>query len=109
MTEKEPNKYSAENGYLSIHEVLGLHGRKQRHMVEQLKREDFLDERESYDQIANDIKSSRVTTDMDKEAFIQEIMGDLGEEIKTSPGITVRKKSLGERIKTSLIKFFTRF
>ena len=108
MEDKE--KYSAENGYVSINEILGMNGRKQRHMVNKLKKEDYLEERESYEQVENDIKASRFGSNLAKNEFINEIRGGLGKDIKESPtGIIIRKKTLGQKIRGFFVRFFTKF
>lgn len=106
---RDPNKYNAENGYVSIDEVLKMNGRKQRHLVDHLKEQDYLEERESYEQVENDIKQARVGTDLAKQAFIKDIKGGLGHQIKNTSGIIIRKRSLGRRIKDFFVNFFTKF
>lgn len=103
-------KYTLENGYMSIHEILASNGVNQRNLINEINKDEKIEGRETYDMIEADIEGNNNKTKISKERFINEMKKGLGESIKNNPNtIKVGKKSIMTKIGLIIKKIFTKF
>ena len=112
---KDEKDYSLDNGYMSIHEVLASNGINQRNLLNEVNRNELIEDgRESVDSVESEIKSNKVKTNLEKGRFISDIKGGLGKSIKENPN-TVKhivndvKLTLFDRFINTIKKMFIRF
>ncbi len=107
-------KYNKKDGFLSIDEILAKNGIKQRELVNDIEKEEQLQNRGDLkqikksieDEISRDITSTKVA----KENFINEIKNGLGNKIKENPNqVKIKEVKLKDKIKNFFIKLFTKF
>ena len=107
-------KYNKKNGFLSINEILAKNGIKQRELVNDIEKEEQLQNRGDCKQIKKSIKDeiSRdiTSTKVAKENFINEIKNGLGNKIKENTNqVKIKEVKLKDKIKNFFIKLFTKF
>lgn len=106
---RNPEEYSMDKGYMSIHEILAANGINQRMLADELDREEALDS-ETVDDVKADIESNKQRTQIAKEKFILDMKGSLGKDMMKDPTrVTIIKKPWYVRFKNFLKKLFTRF
>lgn len=112
MSEENTNKvkYTMDEGYMSVHELLAANGVNQRMLVESLEKEESIERVETEDEIKADIESQRLKTNLAKERLINEIKSGLGTEILENPSkVTIIKKPWYKRLMDFFKSLFTRF
>lgn len=110
--ERNPEDYTFDKGYASIHEILAANGVNQRALIEQLDKEEALERAETEDEIKADIEHNKEKTKYAKAKFISEIKSGLGEEMKKDPtSVKMYNEDLSfwTRLSRGIKKIFTRF
>lgn len=106
----EKDKYTPENGYLSIHDILASNGINQRLLRNSIEREESMERGEKEGDIVKDIKANVEKTESYKRKLISEMRGGLGKEILKNPSkIKIIKKPWYVKLSNFFKKFFTRF
>ena len=94
---------------MSIHEIIAANGINQRMLVEEIDREEAIDN-ETVDDVKADIESHKERTKIAKSRFISEMKGDLGKQMMKDPSaVRIIKKPWHVRLGNFFKKLFTRF
>lgn len=96
--------------YITIDELLDKFNKENKEFINGLEDEDSIYEKESIEDIKKEIKKDSLTTEINKNKFINEIKNGLGVNIKQNPD-TIKKveKTKQQKIKQFFINLFTKF
>lgn len=98
------------NNLISLDQVLGKFNKHNKDFINDLEREENLEEVETLDVIENELKGMKVNSELKKSQFISELKSGLGDKVKENPGrVIIIKKSLFQRFKDSIRSMFNKF
>ena len=97
-------------GKIPLEQVLIKFNVKNKEFINSIEKEESLDKIETIDSVINQIKSDKISTNLKKQQFINEIKSDLGKEVKKNPG-KIRKieKKWYQKLGLVIKKMFTKF
>tara|TARA_R110002049_G_scaffold271571_1_gene448792 strand:- start:662 stop:970 length:309 start_codon:yes stop_codon:yes gene_type:complete len=99
-----------KNKLTSLDDLVNKFNTHNKKFINDLEKEESIQPIESIESIKNSIITSKNSTELKKQNFINEINGGLGAKIKTNPNeVKIIKKSLLERVKITLRKIFKKF
>jgi len=95
--------------YTTIDELLNKFNNSNKQSIQEFDDDDDF-ENETIDDIQKEIKKDKLTTEINKNKFINEIKSGLGNNIKTNPNIIKKvEKKKENKIKQFFINLFTKF
>lgn len=99
------------DGKIELDEVLLKVKANTTNFINHLEREEVGERVETVDSLLNQIKADKTNTDRKKLQFVEEIKTTLGKEIKASGarGVTIKKLTIGQRIKKFFVRLYSKF
>lgn len=99
------------DGRIELDEVLFKAKANTSNFINHLEKEEAGEIVETVDSLINQMKADKANTNRKKLQFIEEIKHSLGKEIKASGarGVTIKKLTLGQRIKKFFVGLYSKF
>jgi len=97
------------DGRIELDEVLVKAKANTTKFIKHLEQEEAGERIETVNSLQNQMKADRNSTTRKKLLFIDEIKSGLGDEIKSGHGITIKKKTFGEKIRHFFSRLYSKF
>jgi hypothetical protein len=97
------------DGRIELDEVLAKAKANTANFINHLEQEEAGERIETVDSLQNQMKAERNSTNRKKSLFIDEIKNGLGNEIKSGHGITIKKKTFGEKVRRFFSRLYSKF